>query len=498
MSERFFTAGLRSHRASAMLALVLQAALVLLGAVVLFVSPAELPGTYVLSVGLTLLLVWNIASWRLSGRRLFDPYCVFMMSAFLFNAGHALLEVIDANEAGLMNDIFSDEINRETLVLSFAGLAALHFGALLTVCLRPQSLTPLQWPSSTRETWVRRIGWIQLMVGAPAAALWLWHAVHIVAATGYASLYDRDLASGIAATPLLLSGFLVPGALFLTVSGWHHQLDRRVSATVIVLFAALQFYLGYRSTAAMPLIAWMWLTHRVIKPFRWPVLASWAGVLVVVVFPMVRETRNMSQDERSTSSYLDNFLGVDNPAISSVYEMGSTMATTAHTLTLVPGSRPFDKGEGYAYALLTLFPNLFWDIHPTIARGTANEWLVRSINPWLAARGGAYGYSCVAEAYLNFGKPGVPLMMCLYGVLFVALLLWAEKSGDPAKLAVAATVLAFVLRFPRDELAGVIRPVVWYALLPYLSIVLTPVLTTGALRTTPLSTRQRVRSSGVA
>jgi oligosaccharide repeat unit polymerase len=487
-----------SHRASAVLALVLQAALVLLGVVLLFVSPAELPGTYVLSVGLTLLLAWSLVSWRLTGLRLFDPYCLFLISTFLFNAGHALLEVIDSNEAGLMNGIFSEAINRETLVLSFAGLAALHFGALFTVCVGWRRFAPVQWPSSTRETWVRRIGWIQLMVGAPAAALWLWQAVHIVAATGYMSLYDRDLASGIAAAPLLLSGFLVPGALFLTVSGWHHQLDRRVSATVIVLFAALQFYLGYRSTAAMPLIAWMWLRHRVIKPFRWPVLASWAGVLVVVVFPMVRETRNLSQDERSTSSYLDNFLGVDNPAISSVYEMGSTMATTAHTLTLVPGSRPFDNGEGYAYALLTLFPNLFWDIHPTIARGTANEWLVRSINPWLAARGGAYGYSCVAEAYLNFGKPGVPLMMCFYGVLLVALLLWAEKSGDPAKLAFAATVLAFVLRFPRDELGGVIRPVVWCALLPYLSVVLAPRVMTGAVKTLPVGTRQRVASSGAA
>ena len=84
------------------------------------------------------------------------------------------------------------------------------------------------------------------------------------------------------------------------------------------------------------------------------------------------------------------------------------------------------------------------------------------------------------------------------GILFVALLLWAEKSGDPAKLAFAATMLAFVLRFPRDELVGVIRPVVWYALLPYLSVVLTPVLMSGALRTMPFSTRQRVPSSEVA
>ena len=108
------------------------------------------------------------------------------------------------------------------------------------------------------------------------------------------SLYDRDLAAGVAAAPFLLSGFLMPGALFLTVSARRHVLDRRVSAAVIVLFAACQFYLGYRSTAAMPLIAWMWLRHRAVRPFRWPLLAAWAMVLVFVVFVQLRFVRKQA------------------------------------------------------------------------------------------------------------------------------------------------------------------------------------------------------------
>ena len=43
-----------------------------------------------------------------------------------------------------MNDIFSEAITRETLVLSFVGLAALHFGALLTVCVGWRRIAPLQ------------------------------------------------------------------------------------------------------------------------------------------------------------------------------------------------------------------------------------------------------------------------------------------------------------------------------------------------------------------
>ena len=206
-------------------------------------------------------------------------------------------------------------------------------------------------------------------------------------------------------------------------------------------------------------------------------------MLVFIVFPLVRETRNMSATERSTESYLANFVSVDNPAISTIHEMGSSMATTAHTIALVPSIRPFDGGAGYGYAILTLFPNLFWDIHPTIARGTAADWLVQSINPIIAARGGAYGFSFIAEAYLNFGQPGVVAVMAFYGIFLVSMVLWAEKSGDPAKLALLATILSFSLRFSRDELAGIIRPIVWYGIFPYVSAVILPVVLGGALKT---------------
>ena len=472
-----------SPRGRAVCALIVQGVVCAVAMMFLIVPPAELPHSYALSSALAGLLVWSILSWKIVGRQVFDPYCIFLVSAFLFNAGHGLLEVIGTNAGGILSGAFSESIVRQTLLLSFIGLAGLHFGALLAVTVGPRRMGQLRWRTQDSEFWVRRIGWTLFLIAIPTAAIWLTQTIGIVAATGYASLYDRDIAGGIAATPFVLSGFLVPAALFLTASGGRRPFERRLAGGVIVLFVVLQFYIGYRSTAAMPLIAWMWLQHKLIRPVRWSVILAWAAVLVFFVFPLVRETRNMSADERSTESYWSTFASVDNPAISSIHEMGSTMATTAHTLTLVPSTRPFDEGVGYGYALLTLFPNLFWEIHPTIERGTANDWLVRSINPWLAARGGAYGFSCIAEAYLNFGQPGVLAVMCFYGVLLVGLLLWAEKSGDPAKFALVATVMAFALRFPRDELAGIIRPVVWYAIVPYLATVIVPMILSGALKT---------------
>jgi oligosaccharide repeat unit polymerase len=470
-------------RAMAVLVLAGQAAFALTSVVLLSLPTSELPSVFTLSLALTALFAWGMVSWKLAGRPIFDPYCMFLISAFMFNAGHGLLEVIGSNEDGIMGGLFSDAVLKETLTLSLAGLAALHLGALAVVSMGSRTVRPIQWLAAEREAWTRRTGWMLLSIAVPASAIWLAQALSIVAASGYASLYERELQAGIAATPFVLSGLLVPGALFLTAVGRRHVLDRRVSATVILLFSAIQFYIGYRSTAAMPLLAWLWLHHRLIKPVRASVTLPAAAVLIFLVFPLVRETRNLAHDERSTESYWSMFTSVDNPALSSVAEMGSSMATTAHTVTLVPSSRPFDNGAGYGYALLTLFPNLFWDIHPTIERGTAGDWLVQSVNTWLAARGGAYGFSFIGEAYLNFGPFGVPVMLCFYGLLLAGLLLWAEKSGDPAKLAVVATILAFTLRFPRDELAGVIRPVIWFGVLPYLCTIAIPQLLNGALKT---------------
>jgi oligosaccharide repeat unit polymerase len=484
-----------SRRGKTVVGLVLQASLCGVGIICMFVPPAALPTAYTLSVAIALLLAWCIGSWKLAGRPIFDPYCIFLIAAFLFNAGHALLEVIDSNELGIMNGIFSDAVVKQTLLLSFNGLAALHFGALLTVAVSASRIGHLRWTVNDGELWARRLGWALLLVSVPAAAIWLTQTISVVAASGYASLYDRDFQAGIAATPFLLSGFLVPGAFLLTASGRTHRFDRRLAAGVILVFVVLQFYIGYRSTAAMPLIAWMWLQHKLIKPVRWSAIMAWAAVLVFLVFPLVRETRNMAADERSTESYWSTFTSVDNPAISSIAEMGSTMGTTAHTITLVPSSRPYDEGAGYAYGLLTIFPNLFWDIHPTIERGTANDWLVRAINPWLAARGGAYGYSCIAEAYLNFGQPGVPIIMCLYGILLVGLVLWAEKSGDISKIVLVATILAFSLRFPRDEIGGIVRAVVWYGVLPYIAMRLLPQVALGAIKTGRLSRPRRLRGA---
>ena len=77
------------------------------------------------------------------------------------------------------------------------------------------------------------------------------------------------------------------------------------------------------------------------------------GVLLFMIFPLVKEIRNIGGEDRLSFGFLiDAFYSIDNPVVKIISEIGGSMRTIAYTLTLVPDSRPFDMGEGY----LILFP----------------------------------------------------------------------------------------------------------------------------------------------
>src|SRR5262249_15484450 len=147
------------------------------------------------------------------------------------------------------------------------------------------------------------------------------------------------------------------------------QFDQGLSALMIAGYSLTRLFLGSRSTAAMALIAFAWLWHRTVRPFPRTALIGSGVTMVFVVFPVVGAMRNASGSERAALSSLSRaYISVQrNPAIASLSEMGNSMRTIAYTLDLVPVARPFDLGVGYGYAALTIFPNVFWRVHPTVA-----------------------------------------------------------------------------------------------------------------------------------
>ncbi|MBW4592659.1 MAG: O-antigen polysaccharide polymerase Wzy family protein [Brasilonema angustatum HA4187-MV1] len=427
--------------------------------------------------------IWAVISWKWLINRFFDPYILFLFSFLLFNGGQGVLEILHLNTFGILasndprslNANFSSEILITTLLIVILSLTTLHTGALFNIVLNKDKKVIFKKDDVSPKKfllihkYVLWIGWVLLGISLVPAFFTLGSAISNVTTYGYLALYQENIPVGAEATPRILATFLIPAALFLLAGSNKKQNIIAISMIVIITISIIQLFLGARSQAVMPMVAYLWLWHRCIKPLPKVLILISSSLVLLIILPLVGSIRLISGEDRLSLDFIiDAFFSIDNPAIAIFSEMGSSMGTIAHTIELVPSQRGFDMGASYGYALLTLIPNLFWDIHPTIARGLAEKWLVDTVNPYISSIGGTMGYSFIAEAYLNFGLIGTAIFMAFFGFLFAKLTLWSVKDNQPAKMATMASFLSFVLFYPRAESALLIRPLVWYSLLPYL------------------------------
>lgn len=408
--------------------------------------------------------VWALFSWNRASGGLFHPYVLFLLAATLFNAGLALLQTFGLTQEPLLASYPPDLVLR-SMLLVFAALAALHFGALLALSSGHHRVAS-EPPDS--DVALRITGCALLAVSLLPLAVKLRAIVEIVASGGYMALYQRGIAAAGASSAMSAAADLVlPGSFFVLAGSAGRPRYRIVALAVLATYAATMLYAGWRALSLMPLVSMAWLWERTISRLPRVLIAVTAVIVLAVVLPVVRATRGLSAAERATSSYSDLS---DLPAVAGVEEMGGTIETVALTVELVPAYRPYDFGRGYAYALLTIMPSLFWTPHPSVARGIPSVWLTETVDPFTADQGGSVGFSFVADAFLNFGAPGVPLFALLMGFVIVRLAQWGE--GSPARLATVATFIPWLLFCARSELDFLPRPLVWYSLCPYALFVL--------------------------
>lgn len=429
-------------------------------------EPAAL--IYPICVVLTVLFAAQLWCWYRLSHSLFDPYTIFAITAMLFNGSRALLTVLGLNTPDVLGRGFSDQTNLSTLYVVALGLWSLHIGGILGA---PVRLAPVDVPFDMRgaqRDHVRIIGWFMIAISVVPSYIVFQSAAQAVMASGYAGLFQRESHTSFSAAPQVLAAFLVPGVLFVTAASRRKRYQLGITATLTAAYALVQLFLGSRALAVTSLIPYIWVWHRCVKPI--PKVRSVVGILaLILILPLVGITRSfVGENKLSPGMALETLSSMDNPVVSLISEMGGSAITVGYTVELVPQSRPYDYGGSYWLGILTIVPNLFWDIHPAIARGTPNDWLARTVDPYEAAHGGALGYSFIAEAYLNAGWIGVILAPGLLGFAFARLAGSVANTRDLAKMACAAAILAASLKYARSDCTEMVRGVVWFSLGPYL------------------------------
>ncbi len=421
----------------------------------------------------SVLLIWMAWSWFCVAGTLFDLYFLFVLGTAAFHSGQVLLECLQLNTAGFLYGWFAPEVSVKALFLVLLSLALLHLGALggrLQSKLRDATRNT---SVATATAYTRRLGWLLLAVSLIPAVLLLKDEMSAVMSGGYFyAMFARQAPTGFGAIQRVLASFLVPSLLLLLAGSGRNWKVVTLATAIMAAYCALYLFIGSRTVAAVSLGAYAWLWHRTIRPLAAGVVLAVGLIALLAIFPLVSLIRNEPGESRFSWDYVfTRWSSMDRPALEGLSETGGSLVTVAYTVDLVPEFRQYDLGMSYAMALLTVFPNFFWELHPGVAYGTPSNWMMETVDPQTASSGGGLGYSFIAEAYYNFGWCG-PLLIALLGFILGRLAAWVAFSADPARLVMVANLLPPLLWYVRNEASGAVRSIVWYALIPYLLVIL--------------------------
>ena len=414
------------------------------------------------SVIFSIVAVWSFFSWRLVTGKVLDTFSMFLLAFVLFSGGQLLLYAIGALPDGPLSDTISSGTVEKTGLIVSSSLAMLHLGALLAVARRASRQAPTDECDLDK---LRRIGVAFVAVSLPAMLAGTYQTLTMVVSSGYFSLYGQQMKVGAENIGGFLTVFLTPGLLILLGtrprSGW----NVRFVWAITVLQAVSLLFIGRRAYAAMTVVPVLMLHDHLVRRVNKLLLAGLAATTLFLVFPIVRAVRLLNAADRAAA--VTSGVDLQDPLTDTISEMGGSMVTVAHTIELVPATRPYDHGIGLLRAATSIIPNLFWDRHPAAAN-TYADWLIETVDPSIAAVGGGLGFSMVAEGFINFGPLGAPLFCGVVGFLIAALLGGFGSEGRAGAIIFGTIVLSAILSYPRDESSSFVRAIVWCALVPYL------------------------------
>lgn len=404
---------------------------------------------------------------RYAAGRSFSLYGVTVGALIIFNASQALVLLVGGGGPEVRQYLLSTRFSPQEVAATFAVvgcyLSAFHVGGVVLGSWQPASpRNALLAPATSR--YVAAFAVITFALSVPFAALQIIEVVQTALATGYFSLYDQSLiqTQSFAGT---VAAFAVPMALVTLALGKGYT--RTLALLFLLAYSCAMIAVGYRGWGALALIATAWTYRRCVG--RLPTTALWAGAAAIcVAFPMIGVLRNTPLQELTVQQLLDAYSSIESPFVTLLAEAGGSAATVAWTMYLVPNEVPFGWGISFLYSATSIFPNLFFELHPS-AEHALGPWLTRRVAPEIAAVGGGMGYSFFAELYYNFGLiGGTPFALAAGCVVS-----WVSKLGEssrssPVWIAIVGVLISFLPFYARADSSLLFRPLAWFIIAPCL------------------------------
>jgi hypothetical protein len=98
-------------------------------------------------------------------------------------------------------------------------------------------------------------------------------------------------------------------------------------------------------------------------------------------------------------------------------ERTSLLPQVSHVLAVTPSQIPFQEGQTYSYMAIALIPRFVWPDKPSVNDANRYYQLAFGLSTARNVDGVNIGAGCLAEAYINFGWPGVVCIMFAIGII---------------------------------------------------------------------------------
>jgi len=254
---------------------------------------------------------------------------------------------------------------------------------------------------------------------------------------------------------------------------WRGQLGPRVFWPIYALYVLLLIVDGERGTVFQSLLVLVLVRHLLIRRVRWWVLGL--GLLVLLfVFAAVRIARALP--ERSIGNLLRAMKAPTEKIGPSSWlrETGGSFTAITRTMRWVPAFESYRYGKTVIAGLLTTVP-FMTGLVSKIMGGTQAEfyttpalWLTYRESGLVRPTSGL-GYSSVAEAYLNFGIPGVPLVFFIIGFLLRKMEYGTFARPSLIRITLLVIMVGTVFYWARASLDIWVRPLAWAAILVWMA-----------------------------
>lgn len=257
---------------------------------------------------------------------------------------------------------------------------------------------------------------------------------------------------------VIMSAF--SAALYNTpMKGW-------LSRIAIALYLLLIFVTGHRNQIVFCVIPIVFCYCFLCRRIRLPVLIGLglAGAIAMSAALIVRRMgdKSIARVQEAFEAQSQN-IGL----LQSAQEAGGTMTTVFRTVAVVPARDRFRYGMSLVDGLLRVVPNVSGETGGVFARESPSQWLTRTTAPRSYRQSVGLAYSIVAEAYLNWGYLGPPILLGGLGFLTRRLFDRAFYNRNPFRMVLAMIWIATLANWVRNDAFSFWKPIIWPFVLMY-------------------------------